>query len=95
MKRPTGPGPYRERTLGTVVRYPHLRDAEKAADALRNTINSEFAVPETIAEVVTHYRDNELTEEKKAYATIEANTHYLTKYIAPKWEQCICRMSVP
>jgi integrase len=76
---------YRKRTLGTVARYPHLRDAEKAADALRNTINSEFAVPETIAELVTHYRDNELTEEKKAYATIEANTHYLTNHIAPKW----------
>ena len=76
---------YRKRTLGTVARYPHLRDAEKAADALRNTINSEFAVPETIAELVTHYRDNELTEEKKAYATIEANTLYLTNHIVPKW----------
>src|SRR6266567_2788273 len=76
---------YRKRTLGTVARYPHLRDAEKAADALRNTINSEFVVPETIAELVTHYRDNELTEEKKAYATIEANTHYLTNHIVPKW----------
>jgi integrase len=76
---------YRKRTIGTVARYPHLRDAEKAADALRNTINSEFAVPETIAELVTHYRDNELTEEKKAYATIEANTLYLANHIVPKW----------
>jgi hypothetical protein len=32
-----------------------------------------------------HYRDNELTEEKKAYATIEANTLYLTNHIVPKW----------
>jgi integrase len=76
---------YRKRTLGTVVRFPHLRDAEKAADALRNTINSEFRVPETVSELVTHYRENELTEEKKAYATIEANTHYLTNHIEPKW----------
>jgi hypothetical protein len=76
---------YRKRTLGTVLRYPHLRDAEKAADALRNTINSEFKVPETVSELVTHYRENELTEEKKAYATIEANTHYLTNHIEPKW----------
>jgi len=76
---------YRKRTLGTVARYPHLRDAEKAADALRNTINSEFTVPETISELITHYRENELTEEKKAYATIEANTLYLTNHIAPKW----------
>ena len=81
----SGTRTYRKRTLGTVVRYPHLRDAEKAADALRNTINSELRVPETISEFVTHYCDNELTEEKKAYATIEANTHYLTNQIVPKW----------
>jgi hypothetical protein len=30
---------YRKRTIGTVVRYPHLRDAEKTADA--------FATPST------------------------------------------------
>jgi hypothetical protein len=76
---------YRKRTLGTVARYPHLRDAERAADALRNTINSEFTVPETIAELVTHYRKHELTEEKKGYATIEANTLYLANHIVPKW----------
>jgi integrase len=76
---------YRKRTLGSVVRYPHLRDAEKAADALRNTINSEFAVPETVSELVTHYRKHELTEETKAYATIEANTVYLANHIVPKW----------
>ena len=76
---------YRKRTLGSVVRYPHLRDAEKAADALRNTINAEFTVPETVAELATHYRSHELTEDKKAYATVEANTHYLTNHIVPKW----------
>lgn len=76
---------YRKRTLGNVIRYPHLRDAERAADALRNTINAEFIVPETVAELVTHYRSHELTEDKKAYATVEANTHYLANHIVPKW----------
>jgi integrase len=76
---------YRKRTLGTVVRYPHLRDAERAANALRDTINAEFAVPETVGELITHYRSHELTEDKKAYATVEANTHYLKNRIAPKW----------
>jgi integrase len=76
---------YRKRTLGNVVRYPHLRDAERAADALRNTINSEFIVPETVSELVTHYRENELTIDKKAFATIEANTHYLENHIVPEW----------
>ena len=42
-------------------------------------------MPETVAELVTHYRENELTEEKKAYATIEANTHYLANHIVPQW----------
>ena len=42
-------------------------------------------MPERISELITHYRENELTEEKKAYATIEANTHYLTNHIVPKW----------
>jgi hypothetical protein len=83
---------YRKRTLGTVARYPHLRDAEKAADALRNTINTEFTVPETVAELVTHYRNHELTEDKKAYATVEANTHYLTNHIVPSGVRSICRM---
>jgi hypothetical protein len=42
-------------------------------------------VPETVSELVTHYRKYELTEEKKAYATIEANTLYLANHIVPKW----------
>jgi integrase len=76
---------YRKKTIGTVIRFPHRHDAEKAVDALRNNINSEFRVPETVAELVTHYRKHELTEERKAYATIEANSLYLENHIVPKW----------
>jgi hypothetical protein len=75
----------RKRTLGNVIRYPHQRDAERAAHALRNTINSEFVVPETVSELVTHYRKHELTIEKKTFATIETNTQYLENHILPKW----------
>jgi hypothetical protein len=42
-------------------------------------------VPETVSELVTHYRKHELTEEKKAYATIEANSLYLANHIVSKW----------
>jgi integrase len=76
---------YRKRTIGTVVRFPNRKDAEKVADTLRNNINSEFRAPETVSELVTHYRQHELTEESKAYATIEANTLYLANHIVPKW----------
>ncbi len=76
---------YRKQTIGTVARFPRRQDAEKVADSLRNNINSEFRVPETVAELVTHYRQHELTEEKKAYATIEANSLYLANHIVPRW----------
>jgi integrase len=76
---------YRKRTIGSVIRFPHQQDAEKAVEALRNNINSEFRVPETVSELVTHYREHELTGEKKAYATIEANSLYLANHILPKW----------
>jgi integrase len=76
---------YRKRTIGTVVRFPHRQDAEKNVGALRNNINSEFNVPETVAELITHYRQHELIKEKKAYATIEANSLYLANHIDPKW----------
>jgi site-specific recombinase XerD len=76
---------YRKRTIGTVIRFPNRKDAEKVADTLRNNINSEFRVPETVSELVTHYRQHELTEESKAYATNEANTPYLANHIVPKW----------
>jgi integrase len=76
---------YRKRTIGTVVRFPRRQDAEKIADSLRNNINSEFRVPETVAELATHYCQHELTEEKKAYATIEANSLYLANHIVPRW----------
>ena len=52
--------------------FPAPSVCGKIVDALRNNINLEFRVPETVAELITHYRDHELTKERKAYATIEA-----------------------
>lgn len=76
---------YRKRVIGSVVRYPNRRDAEKVVETLRPNINSEFKSPETVDELVTHYRKYELVAERKAYATIEANSLYLAKHISPKW----------
>jgi hypothetical protein len=72
-------------SFDTVIRFPHRRDREKVVDALRNNINVEFKVPETVTELVTHYREHELIREKKAYAAIEANSHYLANHIVPRW----------
>jgi integrase len=76
---------YRKRVIGSVVRFPNRRDAEKVVETLRPNINSESKSPETVNELVTHYRAHELTADRKAYATIEANSLYLTKHISPKW----------
>jgi integrase len=76
---------YRKRTIGTVVRFPHRRDAEGFVESLRSNINSEIKSPETVNELIIHYRNHELTADRKAYATIAANSVYLAKHIGPKW----------
>ena len=76
---------YRKRTLGNVIRYPHLgmRRELPMRFATPSTPSSSFQKPSLNSSPTT--AKHELTEEKKAYATIEANTHYLTNHIVPKW----------
>jgi integrase len=76
---------YRKTTIGTVDKLPARRDAENAVVALRRNINAEFKVPETLTELITHYRQNELTPDHKAFATIEATSVYLRRHIQPVW----------
>ena len=65
---------YRKRTIGTVVRFPHRRDAEGFVESLRSNINSEVKSPETVNELIIHYRNHELTADRKTYATIAAKS---------------------
>lgn len=76
---------HRNLRIGTVREYPRRRDAEKAVLALRSTINSGVRSPQTVNELVAHYRRYELTLERKAFATVEAHESYLTLHILPKW----------
>lgn len=74
---------YRRQIVGTVTELPSKRDAEKAVAALRSNINAEVRVPQTVAELIVHYRDHELN--RKAFASQE-NHLVLTKlYIEPRW----------
>jgi integrase len=74
---------YRRQIVGTVTELPSKRDAEKAVAALRTNINAEVRVPQTVSELIVHYRDHELN--RKAFASRE-NHHVLTKnYIEPRW----------
>jgi integrase len=76
---------YRKRVIGTLVEMPLRRDAEMAVAQLRQKINSSVVVPETVSDVITHYRELELVPARKAYATIEASKLYLANQIEPRW----------
>src|SRR5277367_3999567 len=69
---------HRNLKIGTVREFPRRRDAEKAVLSLRSTINSGVRAPETVNDLVAHYRKHELTTERKAFATVEAHESYLT-----------------
>jgi integrase len=76
---------YKKRTLGKVTDMPLRRDAEKAVADFRANINVEVRVPQTISDLAAHYRKYELTSDKKAFATIESTSIYLSRHIVPKW----------
>jgi site-specific recombinase XerD len=80
-----GKSVYRRLKIGSVRELPHLRDAEKAALALRAKINREVRTPETVSDLVAHYTKHELTLERKAFATIEAYRSYIDRYVKPAW----------
>ena len=77
---------HRNLRIGTVRELLRRRDAEKAVLSLRSSINSGVRAPETVRDLVAHYRKHELTMERKAYATVEAHESYLTLHILPKWQ---------
>ena len=81
----SGKRTYKKRNLGTVRDLPSRRDAEQAVADFRANINVEVRVPITVSELIAHYRKHELTEDKKAFATIASTSIYLTNHIAPKW----------
>lgn len=76
---------YRKTVVGTVERLRTRHDAETAVLSLRRNINAEQKSPETVSELITHYRRHELTPERKAFATIESNNIYLKRHIEPMW----------
>jgi hypothetical protein len=76
---------HRNLKIGTIREYPRRRDAEKAVLSLRSTINSGVRAPETVNDLVAHYRKHELTLERKAFATVDTHERFLTLYVLPRW----------
>jgi hypothetical protein len=51
---------YRRQTIETATELPRKRDAEQAVVALRSNIDVGNRVPQTVEELINHYRDHEL-----------------------------------
>ena len=83
----TGKRTYKKRTIGSVVELPTRRDAEKSVVSLRININAEVSTPQRVCDLITHYRQHELTPERKAFATIENHLVQTRLYIEPRWGQ--------
>jgi integrase len=83
----TGKRTYKKRTIGSVAELPARRDAEKAVVSLRININAEVSTPQRVCDLITHYRQHELTPERKAFATIENHLVQSRLYIEPRWGQ--------
>ena len=83
----SGARTYKKRTVGSVAELPARRDAEKAVLSLRININAEVRTPERVCDLITHYRQHELSAERKAFATIENHLVLSKRYIEPRWGQ--------
>ena len=79
---------HRNQRIGSVRDFPRRRDAEKAVLSLRAKINSGVRTPETVTDLITHYKQHELTLERKAFATVDAHNVYIRLYVTPKWGAC-------
>lgn len=77
---------YRKRIVGTVDRLPLRRDAEKAVLQHRVNINNEIVAPQTVRDLIAHYKNHELSAGAgKRTSTREVYTGFLEVHIEPKW----------
>jgi integrase len=76
---------YRNMRVGSVRELPTRKDAEKAVYAFRARINTDVRSPETVDALIAHCLKNELTTERKAFATVETHRILIDCYVKPKW----------
>jgi integrase len=76
----------RKQIIGTVEEFPTKTRALRACERLRGDINKNTGTPRTMAELVEHYRQKEMSENgSKSYATRKAYDVYLRNWIVPVW----------
>jgi integrase len=81
----SGKRTYKKKIIGSVTKLRNRREAEKAVLALRSSINVGIGTPETICDLAAHYQALELTQERKAFSTIDNHRLLFKRYIEPHW----------
>jgi integrase len=72
--------------IGTVEKLATRKAAMQACEQFRANINKGTKSPRTMAELVTHYRTKEMSEDgSKAFSTRTAYGFYLKNWIEPVW----------
>lgn len=76
---------YKKKIIGSVAQLRSRREAEKAVASLRSSINVDIGTPQNIGDLAAHYCEHELTQERKAFSTIENHRVLFKRYIEPRW----------
>jgi integrase len=77
----------RKDRIGTVEEFSTKAKASKACEQLRSNLNRETKAPRTVADVISHYTEVELST--KAYATKAVYGSCINIWILPKWGECL------
>jgi integrase len=76
----------RKEIIGTVEQLPSRKAAMQACELRRANINRNIATPRTMADLVEHYRQKEMSEDSsKSFSTRTAYDVYLRNWIVPAW----------
>ena len=76
----------RKAVVGTLAQFPTKTAARQACELLRSNLNRDTGSPRTVADLVSHYTDKELSQNgRKAHSTRGVYTSYIRKWILPAW----------
>ena len=78
----------RKTIIGTLDDLPTKKSAEQAVSHLRSTINTRVVTPQTVNDLIAHYREKELTPEQRAFTSIETFNIMVSRYVEPTWGAC-------
>lgn len=73
----------RKEIVGTVEQFKNKTAAQKACEHLRANANREVRSPRTVAELISHYQEHELS--RKAYSTAHVHGSCVRTWILPAW----------